>query len=92
MSALTAEQVIELLTNYTRETGESVKILLVGALALQAYGYQDRLTRDLDAEVVGSIEPLSDFLRQHSIPADLDSIKGHADTVLHLRDARQNYR
>jgi hypothetical protein len=71
LSALTAEQVIELLTNYTRETGASVDILLVGALALQAYGYQNRLTRDLDAEVVGSIEPLTDFLRQHSIPADL---------------------
>jgi hypothetical protein len=73
LSALTAEQVIELLTNYTRETGASVEILLVGALALQAYGYQDRVTRDLDAEVVGSIEPLTEFLRQHSIPADLTS-------------------
>jgi hypothetical protein len=71
LSALTAEQVIELLTNYTRETGDSVEILLVGALALQAYGYQNRLTRDVDAEVVGSIEPLTDFLRQHSVPADL---------------------
>ena len=71
MSALTAEQVIELLTNYTRETGASLDILLVGALALQAYGYQNRLTRDVDAEVVGSIEPLTEFLRQHSIPADL---------------------
>jgi hypothetical protein len=71
LSALTAEQVIELLTNYTRETGASVDILLVGALALQAYGYHNRLTRDLDAEVVGSIEPLTDYLRQHSIPADL---------------------
>lgn len=71
LSALTAEQVIELLTNYTRETGDSVEILLVGALALQAYGFQDRLTRDLDAEVVGSIEPLTEFLRQRSVPADL---------------------
>jgi hypothetical protein len=73
LSALTAEQVIELLTSYTRETGASVEILLVGALALQAYGYQERVTRDLDAEVVGSIEPLTEFLRQHSIPADLTS-------------------
>jgi hypothetical protein len=71
LSAVTAEQVIELLTNYTRETGTSLDILLVEALALQAYGYQNRLTRDLDAEVVGSIEPLTEFLRQHSIPADL---------------------
>jgi hypothetical protein len=52
LSALTADQVIELLTDYTRETGASLDILLVGALALQAYGYQNRLTRDLDAEVV----------------------------------------
>ena len=71
MSALTAEQVIGLLTRYTRETGASVDLLLVGALALQAYGYQDRLTRDLDAEVVGSIDRLTEFLSRHSIPADL---------------------
>ena len=71
LSALTAEQIIQLLTNYTVETGASLEILLVGALALQAYGYQNRLTRDVDAEVVGSIEPLTEYLRQHSIPADL---------------------
>ena len=71
LSALTAEQLIRLLTTYTVETGASVEMLLVGALALQAYGYQNRLTRDVDAEVTGSIEPLTEFLRQHSIPADL---------------------
>lgn len=71
MSALTAEQVIGLLASYTRETGASVEIILVGALALQAYGYQDRLTRDLVAEVVGSIDSLTEFLSRHSIPADL---------------------
>jgi hypothetical protein len=71
LSALTADQVIELLTNYTRETGASLDILLVGALALQAYGYQNRLTRDLDAEVVGSVDTLTEFLSRHSIPADL---------------------
>ena len=71
MSALTAEQVIELLTAYTWETDEAVEILMVGALALQAYGSPNRLTRDLDAEVVGSIERLTEYLRQHSIPADL---------------------
>lgn len=71
MSALTAENVIELLTNYTRQTGASIEVLLVGALALQAYGYHDRLTRDMDAEVVGSIEALTEFLSRHDIPADL---------------------
>ena len=71
MSALTAEQVIGLLTSYTRETGASVEVLLVGALALQVYAYQDRLTRDLAAEVVGSIEALTEFLSRHHIPAEL---------------------
>ena len=66
MSALTADQVIELLTDYTRETGASLDILLVGALALQAYGYQNRLTRDLDAEVVGSVDTLTEFLSLRS--------------------------
>ena len=46
-------------------------MLLVGALALQAHGYRDRLTRDLDAEVVGSIDRLAEYLSRHSIPADL---------------------
>jgi len=71
LSTLTADYVIHLLTNYTGQTGVSVDVLLVGALALQAYGYQDRLTRDVDAEVSGSVEALAGFFRQHQIPADL---------------------
>lgn len=71
MSTLTADQVITLLTDYTRQTGVPVDVLLVGALALQAYGYQNRLTRDVDAEVVGSVEALAEFFSQHHIPADL---------------------
>lgn len=73
MSTLTADQVITLLTEYTRQAGVPVDVLLVGALALQAYGYQNRLTRDVDAEVVGSVEALAGFFRQHHIPADLTS-------------------
>lgn len=71
MSTLTADQVITLLTDYTKQTGVPVDVLLVGALALQAYGYQNRLTRDVDAEVVGSVEALAEFFSQHHIPADL---------------------
>jgi hypothetical protein len=71
LSTLTAEAVIALLKTYTDETGVSVDVLLVGALALQAYGYSDRLTRDVDAEVVGSVEALVGFFRQRQIPADL---------------------
>lgn len=68
---LTADHVIALLKDYSRQTGVTVDILLVGALALQAYGYQDRLTRDVDAEVVGSVEALAGFFRSHQLPADL---------------------
>jgi len=71
LSTLTADQVIELLRDYIRQTGATVDVLLVGALALQAYGYQDRLTRDVDAEVVGSVEALAEFFSQHQLPADL---------------------
>jgi hypothetical protein len=71
LSTLTADQVIALLTDYTRQTGATVDVLLVGALALQAYGYQDRLTRDVDAEVAGSVEALAGFFSRHQIPADL---------------------
>ncbi|MBA5867436.1 MAG: hypothetical protein GDA67_12165 [Nitrospira sp. CR1.3] len=71
MSALNTEEIIALLQDYARQTGASLDVLLVGALALQAYGFRDRLTRDVDAEVAGSVEALSKFLRQHQIPADL---------------------
>ncbi len=71
MSTLTADHIIALLTDYTRQTGAAVDVLLVGALALQAYGYQERLTRDVDAEVAGSVEALAGFFSQHQIPADL---------------------
>ena len=71
MSTLTANHVIALLTDYTKQTGATIDVLLVGALALQAYGYQDRLTRDVDAEVVGSVEALARFFSQHQLPADL---------------------
>ena len=71
MSALNTEQIIPVLKSYTSQTGAALDVLLVGALALQAYGYTDRLTRDLDAEVAGSVEALAEFLSRHQIPADL---------------------
>jgi hypothetical protein len=71
LSTLTADHVIALLRDYTRQAGVTVDVLLVGALALQAYGYQDRLTRDVDAEVVGSVEALAEFFKRHQLPADL---------------------
>lgn len=71
MSRLTTERLSRLLEEYVRQTGVSVDLLLVGGLALQAYGYADRATQDVDGEVTGDLEPLVEFLRQHNIPADL---------------------
>lgn len=71
LSALTVDHLIALLRDYTKQSGASLDVLLVGALALHAYGYQDRVTRDVDAEVIGSIEGLTKYFRSHDVPADL---------------------
>lgn len=71
MPTLSVEHIIALLTQYVTETGESVDVLIVGALALHAYGVPDRHTRDLDAELTGSLTPLLEYLTAHQIPADL---------------------
>ena len=51
LSPITINQLITLLEEYVRQTGRSVDLLLVGGLALQAYGYADRSTQDVDGEV-----------------------------------------
>jgi hypothetical protein len=77
LSPITHNQLIALLKDYVRDTGRSVDLLLVGGLALQAYGYAERSTQDVDAEVVGDVDALARFLRQHGVPADLgENISG----------------
>ena len=71
MPTLTAKYLIELLTQFVEETSSSVDLLIVGALALHAYGISDRATRDIDAEIDGPLMPLLDFLTTHRVPADL---------------------
>lgn len=71
MLPVTTERLSKLLEEYVRQSGASVDLLLVGGLALQAYGYVDRATQDVDGEIAGDLEPLVAFLRQHDIPADL---------------------
>lgn len=71
MPTITTERLIDLLSEYVREQGRSVDLLLVGALALQAYGWRDRPTQDVDGEVAGPLEPLVTFLMAHGVPADL---------------------
>jgi hypothetical protein len=68
---------IALLTEYVRKTGATVDLLLVGGLALQAYGEVDRATQDVDGELVGELAPLVQFLAERQVPADLgENISG----------------
>lgn len=79
MSALTTDQIIALLTEYVRQSGEPLDLILIGGLALQAYGATERSTRDLDAELTGNLTSLAAFLTAHQIPADLsENISGWA--------------
>ncbi|MCA9471072.1 MAG: DUF6036 family nucleotidyltransferase [Nitrospirales bacterium] len=71
MQPLTLSHILPYFVEYHRQTGHSVDLLLVGGLALQAYGYSDRATVDIDGELIGEFESLLDFLHKKQIPADL---------------------
>lgn len=71
MPPITTDRLTSLLVEYVQKTGAPVDLLLVGGLALQAYGYTDRSTQDVDGELKGDLDPLVRFLREHQVPADL---------------------
>lgn len=71
MSQVDLERVITLLKEFAHREKGRLRLILVGALALQHYGMRDRATFDLDAEVSGDLEGLFQFLKDHQIPADL---------------------
>ena len=71
LPTITSDRLIQLLEQFVRESNQPLDILLVGALALQAYGYHDRYTQDVDAEVSGQLDSLLTFLGARHIPADL---------------------
>jgi len=77
LQPLTLNQIVQDLAEYYRQTGNAVDLLLIGGLALQAYGYAERVTIDVDGELVGELDPLMTFLQQRQIPADLgENISG----------------
>ena len=71
LSPLTVKQIIQDLHQYVHETGSTVDLILVGGLALQAYGFANRVTVDLDGELVGELNPLVRFIQSRHVPADL---------------------
>ncbi len=71
MSQLTVRRLTELLSDYVRTRRDHTELILIGGLALQAYGYEDRTTGDVDAEITGDLEALMGFFDRQGIPADI---------------------
>ncbi len=77
MSPIKLDAVKGLLNEYVRQTHRSLDLILIGGLALQAYGVHERVTVDVDGELAGDLEPLLEFLRGRQVPADLgENISG----------------
>lgn len=77
MSLINLDAVKGLLDEYVRQTHRSLDLILIGGLALQAYGVHERVTVDVDGELAGELEPLLEFLRARQVPADLgENISG----------------
>lgn len=71
MPPITTDRLIAFLREYVKSSGVSVDLLLVGGLALQAYGLAERATQDVDGELIGDPEALAQYLRSQRVPADL---------------------
>lgn len=77
MSALTLDHLIRQLQEYVRDTQSQLDLLLIGRLALYAYGAEDPQTENLDAKIVGDFDRLVAFLKQRQILTNLsENISG----------------
>lgn len=66
-----------MLRQYADSTGHSVDLLLIGGLAMLAYGHPSRATIDVDGELHDHVRSLAEFLSHHHIPSNLgQSISG----------------
>ena len=74
---LTLDHLRATLRKYAASTGHSVDLLLIGGLAMLAYGHSSRATIDVDGELRDHVRSLADFLSHHHIPSNLgQSISG----------------
>ncbi|MDO8749135.1 MAG: DUF6036 family nucleotidyltransferase [Candidatus Omnitrophota bacterium] len=69
MSGIKLDNVIQLLKKFSRDS--RLEIILIGGLSLEYYGLRGKATLDIDAEVKGDVDKLSDFLRKNRIPSDI---------------------
>jgi hypothetical protein len=71
LSTLTLDRLRVLLRQYADQTGCSVDLLLIGGMAMLAYGHPSRATIDVDGELRDGVRSLNAFLSRHDIPANL---------------------
>lgn len=71
LSTLTLDHLLELLGQYAAKTERPVDLLLIGGLAMLAYGHPSRATIDVEGELLEGVRSLKEFLGAHGIPANL---------------------
>jgi hypothetical protein len=71
LSALALDHILRLLEEYVCQSGQRLDVLLIGRLALYAYGSQEARTDDVDAELAQDVEEVGAFLKQHGVPSNL---------------------
>ena len=74
---LTIDHLRTMLRQYADHTGHAVDLLLIGGLAMLAYGHPSRATIDVDGELPDHVRDLAEFLSRHHIPSNLgQSVSG----------------
>ncbi len=82
LSTLTLDRLRTLLREYVDGTGHSVDLVLIGGMAMLAYGHPSRATIDVDGELRTGVRSLKAFLSRHNIPANLgQSLVGGGDAT-----------
>ncbi len=78
MKDLHIKTIEKILKEFVKDTGKQLELILIGGLALQLYGLENRATIDIDAEVEkGDLFELYNYLKEKGVPADLsENISG----------------
>jgi hypothetical protein len=71
LPTLTLDRLHALLREYVDQTGHAVDLVLIGGMAMLAYGHPSRATIDVDGELRTNVRSLKTFLSRHNIPANL---------------------
>ena len=71
LPTLTRDRLQVLLRAYVDETGHRIDLVLIGGMAMLAYGHLSRATIGVDGELREGVRSLKAFLSRHNIPANL---------------------